>query len=254
MAKTSFAKKVATVAPPASAPAPAEKQLAVRPPAGLGSVKHEGRNDMGGQWLPNDSRLPRLNMRQKSSGDELQENFAFGDLVFAKKIKLADAETAINVVAVLAGKDYQQKIPFGEGQGVTYATAEEVLDNGGTLTYTREAVESKIFFGPRAHIQFGIKATAELTEDDLNFFPFEFGGDRWAMSIMTVASSAFTSLGKEIETLRRHNRVMMKGLIFGNLEMSTKLKQKPGQQWYVPQAKLVGENPADLVEFLDSIK
>lgn len=255
MAKTSF-KKVAgpTPAPDTSEPN-TDRTVATTPKAGpLGAVQHAGRNDMGGEWLASDSRLPRLNMRQKSSEGDLQENFEFGDLVFARKIKLADAETSVIVVPIVSGKDYQQKVKFGEGQGVVYRTAQEVLDNGGTLDYSKEAVNDQIYFGPRAHIQFAIKAPEGMSESDLNFFPFENGGDRWSMSIFTVASSAFTSLAKELETLRRHNMIMLKGLVYGSLEMSTKYKQKLNQEWYVPIVKLVGENPAGLIEFLDSIK
>lgn len=258
MAKTSF-KKTAAAAPAMSAPETSEpnpdKTLATKTQAGpLGPVKHAGKEDMFGEWLPGDSKLPRLNIRQKSSEGELQDNFDFGDLVFARKIKLADDKSSVIVVPIIGGKDYQQKVTFGEGQGVVYRTAQEVLDNGGTLTWSREAVQDQIYFQPRAHLQFAVKAPESLTEDDLNFFPFEHGGDRWAMSIMTVASSAYTSLAKELETYRRHNVIMLKGLIFGSLEMTTKYKQKPGQEWYVPIVKLIGENQPGLIEFLDAIK
>jgi len=255
--KQSFKKAAVTaeVTPETEAPKAAQP-LATRPKVGpLGAVQHKGADDMYGEWLPKDSKLPRLNIRQKSSSGELGENFEFGDLVFAKKIKLADAETPVIVIPVVAGKDYQQVVKFGEGQGVVYPTAQAVLDNGGTLDWSKDAINESIYFGPRAHIQFAIKAPAELSEEDLNFFPFEFGGDRWAMSIYTVASSAYTSLAKELETLRRYNMIMMKGLVYGRLELTTKFKQKPPQQeWYVPIVKLAGENPAGLIEFLEAIK
>lgn len=253
--KSSFKKEAATDAAPAAEQEPSET-VAIRPPPGpLGAaVSHQGRNDMGGEWVPKDSKLPRINLVQKSSGSDLTEAFDLGDLVLAKKVKLADEKTAITVVPIVAGKDYQQKTPFGEGQGVVYPDAKSVIDNGGTLDYSKEAVKNQIYFGPRAHIQFAIKAPKGLSELDLNFFPFEFGGDKWAMSIYTVASSAWTSLAKELETFRRHNTIGIKGLIFGNFEMTTLFKQKLELSWYVPVAKLIGENPPGLIEFLDAIK
>ena len=102
-----------------------------------------------------------------------------------------------------------------------YPTEEDVINNGGTTTYSKQAVADQIYFGPRAHIQFAIKAPEGLSEDDLNYFPFEHAGSKWAMSIMTVASSAWTSLAKELETLRQYNNIMRKGLIYGNLELAT---------------------------------
>ena len=102
---------------------------------------------------------------------------------------------------------------------------------------------------------FAVKAPAGLSEMDLNFFPFTYtDGSKWAMSIYTVASSAWTSLAKEVETFRRHNVIGIKGLIFGSFEMTTLFKQKPGQEWFVPVVKLTGENPSALIEFLDAIK
>lgn len=258
--KSSFKKNpAATDAAPATAQEPAanpDRTVATRPAGALSApVTHQGRNDMGGEWVPKDSKLPRLNLVQKSSASDLLEAFDLGDLVLAKKVKLADPKSPVIVVPMGAGKDYQQKTPFGEGQGVVYPTAEAVLDNGGTLDYSKDAVTAQIYFGPRAHIQFAIKAPEGLSDLDLNFFPFTYtDGSRWAMSIYTVASSAWTSLAKELETFRRHNMIGIKGLVFGNFEMTTLFKQKPGQEWFVPQVKLVGENPTALIEFLDAIK
>ncbi len=256
--KSTFKKGTAGATDPAQEPAEnTDRTLAETPKAGpLGAVKHQGKDDMFGEWLPKDSKLPRLNVVQRMSGPALADAFDLGDLVFASKIKLADTNTAVTVVPIQAGKDYQQKTPFGEGQGVVYPNAQAVLDNGGTLEYSKEAVQNQIYFGPRAHVQFAVKAPAGLSENDLNYFPFTFGNDKWAMSIMTVASSAFTSLAKELETLRRHNIIMLKGLMFGNLELKTLEKpgKPPQQSWWVPVIKLVGENPPGLIEFLDAIK
>jgi hypothetical protein len=255
--KSSFAKKAATETAPAPAPEQsADRTLATRTSPGVPqAVSHKGRADTFGEWLPGDSKLPHLNIVQKSSASELLEAFSFGDLVFAKRIKVADAETPLTVVPIVMGKDYQQKVPFGKGQGVVYKTAQDVLDNGGTLDYTKEAVQEQIYFGPRAHIEFGVLAPNDLEEDDLNFFPFTApDGSRWATALMTVSSSGFTSLAKELETLRRHNLTMIEGLIYGTLELRTKYKQQPGQEWYIPIAKLVKTTPPALVEFLDAVK
>lgn len=255
--KSSFRKNATTVDAPEAGQEQSgnNRTLATQPNRGslATPVQHKGKNDMFGQWLPKDSKLPRLNIVQKSSGVELVKAFDLGDLVLAKNVKLADEKNPVRVVALIAGKDYQQKTPFGEGQGVVYATEEEVLNNGGTTTYTKQNVQDQIYFGPRAHIQFAIQAPEGLTEQDLNFFPFEHNGAKWALGIMTVASSAFTSLAKELETLRQYNKIMMQGLIYGQLELVTAFKQKPGQEWYVPIAKLLGETSQADRDFFTSI-
>ncbi len=255
--KSSFKKNAGDLSATETEPTSSDQQLSVPQKGGplvAGAVSHQGDADMYGDWKAKESKLPRLNIVQKSSAAELVKAFDLGDLILNKKVKLGDEKNALTVVAIRIDKDYQQKTKFGEGQGVVYATEEEVINNGGTTTYSKQAVADQIYFGPRAHIQFAIKAPDGLSEDDLNYFPFEHAGSKWAMSIMTVASSAWTSLAKELETLRQYNNIMRKGLIYGNLELATAFKSKPGQEWFVPVAKLVGETDPGLREFLFAIR
>lgn len=256
--KSSFKKNAATQTAPETAQAPVEnteRTLAQpqRGPMTAGAVNHKGRADMYGDWKAKDSKQPRVNVVQKSSGTELVKAFDLGDLILARKVKLADEKNAVTVVAIRSDKDYQQKTPFGEGQGVVYPTEEDVINNGGTTTYSKQAVADQIYFGPRAHIQFGIKSPETASEEDLNFFPFEHAGDKWTVGIITVASSGFTSLAKELETLRQYNKIMMNGLIFGLLELSTEFRTGKQGDWYVPVAKLTGPTDPGLQEFLLSI-
>jgi hypothetical protein len=205
---------------------------------------------MGGEWLAKDRRLTRINIVQKSSEAKLLKAFDIGDVIFGKNVKIADENTPATVVPITAFKDYQQVLPFGQGTGVVYKTEQEVFDNGGTTDYSEQARADKIYFGPRAHIQFGIKAPKDAEENELNFFPFEYAGDNWALGLITVASSAWTSLGKELETLRQNNRLLMQGLVFGMFEFTSAFKKKLQNEWYVPQAKLIEQTDPGLRDFL----
>jgi hypothetical protein len=250
--RTSFKKSAATKDAGETEPENSERTLGQpqRGPVSAG-VTHQGMNDMTGEWLAKDRRLTRLNIVQKSSAAELLKAFDLGDIVFGKSVKIADENNPAIVVPILAHKDYQQVVPFGSGSGVVYRTEEEVFANGGTTEYSEQARNDKIYFGPRAHIQFGIKAPEGAEENEMNYFPFTApNGDNWALGIITVASSSWTALGKELETLRQNNRLLMQGLVFGMFELTSAFKKKLQNEWYVPIAKLIGPTDPGLRDFL----
>jgi hypothetical protein len=248
--KTSFKKDASTPDATATEPVNSDRTLATQQTSL--AVGHKGLNDMTGEWLAKDRRSPRINVVQKGSAVALLKAFDLCDIVLGKNVKIADEKNAASVVAVTAFKDYQQWLPYGSGQGVVYKTEAQVFENGGTTDYSDQAKADKIYFGPRAHIQFGIKAPKEAEENELNFFPFTFepAGESWALGLITCASSSWTSCGKELETLRQNNRVIMQGCVFGELELSSAYKKNLSGEWYVPIIKMIKPTDPELREFL----
>lgn len=253
--KKSFATKpaAATEAAPESAPEQAATSTAIVPQQDRSiSSPLAQASDMQGDWLRQDVRLPRLNLVQKTSDEELVTNFGIGAIVLNKEIKLSDGKTPIVVTAVRMAKDYIQKLPFDSGETpAVYLTPEEVIAAGGSLNY--KDYNSGNFFQPRAHIQFAIKAPEGLDETELALFPYESEGKAYAMALLTVASSAYTSVAKELATLRTSNKVMRNGLVFGQLELAATLKKKEAKSWYVPTVKFAGSNDEELTKFFLSI-
>jgi hypothetical protein len=78
-------------------------------------------------------------------------------------------------------------------------------------------------------------------------------GKLYGMALFTVASSAFTSVGKELATLCNNNKVMRKGMQYGRLELTSESRSKGDLDWKVPIIKYVGENPEKLVKFFASL-
>src|SRR6266404_3897760 len=87
-----------------------------------------------GDWDYNDTRKPRINLVHKTSDSELIEKFGIGSFVFNKEVKLSDGKTPLLVTAMRAGKDFIQKLPFGDPEmPLIFKTKEEVLANGGSF-------------------------------------------------------------------------------------------------------------------------
>lgn len=261
--KSSFAKKPAvqaeevpvvvaeTVSSDTVNPQP-DQTVAVRQP--VGSPALNGAADFTGQWLRKDIKLPRINLVQKSSNVELVRNFGLGAFVIAKEAKISDGETPLIVTALQAAKDYQQKVEFDSGdEAAVFSTEQEVLDAGGTFNY-KEGMKEGNYFQSRAHIEFAIGAPEGLSENDLALFPYEFDGTPYTLALYTVASSAFTSLGIGLATLRDHNKVMRQGLRFGNLALTSEVRSKNTKTWHVPVPRFNGANKPELVEFFESIE
>lgn len=253
MAKQSFnvTKKTEPAATAADA-APAENTpstaVATRPDATVATpIPPSG--DMAGDFNPDDIRLPRVNLIHKTSKEELVTTFGIGSLVLNQEVKLSDGKMPIKVTAVRFMKDYVQKLPFGdENQPKVFKTEDEVRQAGGSLNYAD--VDSGNYFMPRGHIQLVIPQPADAADD---LFPYEHEGINYAVALLTVSSSAYTSAGKELATLRANNKVMREGLRFGSLNLTSEGRKSAKFSWVVPVIKFTGANTPEFVKFLDSL-
>jgi len=236
-----------------SAAAPAQSQApAVREERQL-STQRDQPEDLEGDIGMGDVRLPRINLVQKMSKDEMLE-FGIGAFVFNKELKLSNGKDPVVVTALRFKKDYQQKLPYdAEEMGEVYNTPDEVVAAGGTLKYSKEALQEQTYYGPRGHVQFIVEAPANLGEEDLALFPYEFNGKSYGMAVMTVGSSAYTSLAVELITLSKNNKVMRGGLRFGKLHLTSENRKNGSNSWHVPVIKFAGANPPELVEFFESL-
>jgi hypothetical protein len=215
-------------------------------------------DDFAGEWLRTDQRLPRLNLVQKVSDTQLVRDFGISAIVLAKEVKLGDEETPVVATALAAVKDYIQKVPFDSGeQPAVFKSEEEVINSGGSLNY--KDLETGQFFQPRAHIEFAVPAPEGLDENALALFPYEFKSPDgksvpYALALYTVASSAYTSLAKELATMRSANKVLRQGLRYGSLKISAEVRKRNTKAWYVPVARFNGANSPELIAFFESIE
>lgn len=218
----------------------------------LALTKDANGGGFAGDWSREDVRLPRVNLVHKTSDGEMIEKFGIGSFALDKSVKLSDGKTPFVIGVVRAAKDYQQKLPYGDPATPNVVnTPEEVTKIGGSMNYAD--VKSGKFYGPRAHLQIIFALPEGASEEDAALFPYEFEGTPYAMALLTVASSAYTSVGKELATLCNNNTVMRKGMAYGKLELTSETRKKGDLDWKIPVIKFVGENPAALVAFYQSL-
>lgn len=251
MPKTTFAKTEPTAAQEAEivSETAGSKAVAVRQDQSPALPQND---QFSGAWDRSDVKLPRVNLIHKTSDNELIKKFGIGSFAFNKEVKLSDGETSLIVVAVRAAKDYVQKLPYGSAEmPAVFKTPQEVEQNGGSLNY--KDADSGNFFGPRAHIQLLVPAPEGASEADLALFPYEYESKAYAMGILTVASSAFTSVGKDLATFCNNNKVMRKGMQYGALALTSEIRKNAKNSWHIPVIKYTGENPKALVEFIESL-
>lgn len=208
--------------------------------------------DMQGDFNHDDIRLPRINLIHKTSKEEAVTKFGIGSFVLNQELKLSDGKTPIPVVALRFVKDLIQKLPFeSTEQPKVFKTEEEVLQAGGSLNWADK--DGGNFFIPRGHIQLIIPMPEGTDEAGEALFPYQYEGVNYAMAILTVSSSAYTSAGKELATLRANNKVMRKGLAYGKLLLTSEGRKNASFSWVVPVLKFNGENSQEFVEFFNKL-
>lgn len=205
-----------------------------------------------GDWDFNDQRIPRLNLVHKTSDGELIERFGIGSFCFNKEIKLSDGKNPLLVTALRAGKDFIQKLPFGDPEmPMVFKSKDEVLANGGS--FNKKDAANRTYYIPRAHIQFIVRMPEDTDEEGAAMFPYEHDDHQYGMAILTVSSSAYTATAVELATLCAHNSVMRKGMPFGKLELTSSARTSPRYSWLVPQIQFAGANKEDFIRFVEGL-
>jgi hypothetical protein len=202
-------------------------------------------NGLQGEISQTDIRLPRINFVQKMS--ELAEAFKFGDIVFEKTIKIGDLENPVSMTVLRLRKQFQQDLPYGsEDMPQVFNTSEEVREAGGSVVRG-----SGNYFSEIAHIQVAIKAPDTIGEEELEFFPYNFKGSDYAMAMITVSRSAYSTLAKPIITHGFNS--LRDGLFNGKFELHVDLKKSPKGSYVVPVPVFKGRHDEETVEFLKGL-
>ena len=197
-----------------------------------------------GEWTVQDTRLPRLNLVNKSG--ELANAFVPGTYVINKEHQLnqlsSDSRERSNPVSVIVAtmaKQYQENIPYDEREVTPtrgpFNSAAEVMSAGGQVS--RMAGAGK--FSEIAHLELFIEQPEGLSEDAQALFYYTFGGKKYTRVMWTVSGTAFGAVAVTVASaLRGH--LSSTGLTGGHWLLGSNLIKGQKNSWWQPSIRTNG--------------
>ena len=240
--KKAASKKKTTTKKAAKKKAPSKKSTAVAkaPKAEVATVSNAG-SGVEGEVDETDLILPRVNHVNASSKLHTKEKFDIGALLLSREFEFGGYEAPATVVVLAIRKEYQQKLDIKSDETPQrFNTKAEVIEWGGTLDWSEEAVDDEVYFQKVAHSVVAIQAPEDISED-LHHFPFEDpDGTHWARAIYTTGGGAFNSFAKPVITAAMGKLRATGGIWTAVWELSVADRENDDNAWIVPVAKMKG--------------
>ena len=228
-------------------------------PEALANISTPDYSDKGliGDWSASDTKLPRINLVNKTG--VLADQFSPGTWVLDKQHQISQIDpkdkkkgVPLRVIALQMMKQYQENIPYDDRENTPvrmFSTAAQVRDAGGQVHWTRGAN----FFSEIATVEFLIQAIEGLSEESESlFYNIASDGTRYTRAVATFASTSFSGVAVPIATsLRTHLAAC--GLKGGQWDLGSLITTKADKSWWTPtirSAGLVTEAQKELINTL----
>jgi hypothetical protein len=223
------------------------KQLVTKPEANtLANISTPNLAEKGlvGDWDSSDTRLPRINLVNKSG--TLGDQFSPGTWVLDKQHQISSLDpkdkkkgVPLKVIALQMMKQYQENIPYDDRETTParmFNTAAEVREAGGQVHWTRGAG----FFSEIATVEFLIQAIEGLSEESESlFYNIASDGTRYTRAVATFASTAYSGVAVPLATsLRTH--LAATGLKGGQWDLGSIITTKADKSWWTPTIRSAG--------------
>jgi hypothetical protein len=210
-----------------------------------------------GDWSASDTKLPRINLVNKTG--VLADQFSPGTWVLDKQHQISQIDpkdkkkgVALRVITLQMMKQYQENIPYDDRENTPvrmFSTAAQVREAGGQVHWTRGAN----FFSEIATVEFLIQAIEGLSEESESlFYNIASDGTRYTRAVATLASTSFRGVAVPIATsLRTHLAAC--GLKGGQWDLGSLITTKADKSWWTPtirSAGLVTEAQKELINTL----
>jgi hypothetical protein len=207
-----------------------------------------------GEWTAQDTRLPRLNLVNKSG--DLANTFVPGTYVINKEHQLnqlsADSRERSNPISVIVAtmaKQYQENIPFDQREQTParlFNRAADVIAAQGTIS--RLQGEGK--FSEIAHVELFVEQPEGISEDAEALFYYTFGGKKYTRVIWTVSGTAFGAVAVTIASaLRGH--LASTGLVGGQWLLGSSLIKGAKNSWWQPTIRTSGLVEPEVVKEIE---
>lgn len=205
-----------------------------------------GAKGMQGEFTARDIQLPRLSLVQKI-GDLADSGLMPGSFVFNKEVQLTDGKTPIEMTVLRLVKQYRQKLEYGDpATPLVFDTQQQVIDNGGTLRYGEPN-----YFQEVAHLFVAIAKPTNLAEEHAAHFYRQHNGKHYTLAVYSVASTAFTAVGKKVITAGYNQ--LRDGLWLGKWALTSNLQKNTKGSWFVPDAKFDGMHDKEAAAFFEGM-
>ena len=210
-----------------------------------------------GDWSASDTKLPRINLVNKTG--VLADQFSPGTWVLDKQHQISQIDpkdkkkgVALRVITLQMMKQYQENIPYDDRENTPvrmFSTAAQVREAGGQVHWTRGAN----FFSEIATVEFLIQAIEGLSDESESlFYNIASDGTRYTRAVATFASTSFSGVAVPIATsLRTHLAAC--GLKGGQWDLGSLITTKADKSWWSPtirSAGLVTEAQKELINTL----
>jgi hypothetical protein len=205
-----------------------------------------GARGIEGEITSKDIILPRINLVQKT-GPLVDAGLIPGSFVFDKEVLLSNGKDPLEITVLRLVKQYKQKLEYGNPETPqVYTTQQEVIDNGGSLRYGEPN-----FFQEIAHLFLAIAKPDTISEEHASHFYREQGGKQYTNAVFTVASTAFTAVGKKV--IKAGYSQLRDGLWLGRWNLTSSLQKNTKGSWFIPEVTFLGMHDKDAAAFFDSM-
>ena len=183
--------------------------------------------------------IPRINVVQKTSDITCTngEPAPYGSLVLDKSVVLAQPETPIKVIPLIATKQWREDIPY-DSDDVPRIAGSEAEKN-------QLALDSEYNLIEFAEITFLFEGN-----DDVEVFPLPLGKKNYAMGRINVAKDAYRQTFKRLATFAVFNKNTPIHTRLWNLTSSAITRGK--YSWFAPSLTITqSETSEEVVSFVE---
>ena len=197
-----------------------------------------------GEWDTSDTRLPRVNLVNKTG--VLADQFTPGTWVLDKQHQISGIDPSdkkkgipLRVIALQMMKQFQENIPYDDREANParmFSSAAQVREAGGQVHWTRGVG----FFSQIATVEFLIQAIDGLSEESESlFYNIASDGTRYNRAVATFASTSYSGIAVPLVTsLRTHLAAV--GLNGGQWDLGSVIVTKADKSWWTPTIRTAG--------------